>query len=141
MPESRPTWVEDVQCWWSEAAPACAAMRWARLRQDAAVAAQREAVAAVDVAAAAARAGVAEAQADAARDTSRSLGWATLPVVGAVVVVAGAIGGYLWWRRQPTPTSGRLPLAQLSDDELERLIYERQFEAGVSGVTGASHAG
>jgi hypothetical protein len=88
-----------------------------------------------DQAAAEAGAGIADAQANAARNTTRNLGWAALPVVGAVVMVVGVIGGYLWWRRQPT-TSEQLPLAQLSDDELERLIYERQIEGGMSGVTG-----
>ena len=136
MPESQPSWVENLQCWWAESSPACTTMRLVRLQQDAAVAAQREAVATADAAAAAAQAGVAEGQANVARDTALSMGWAVVPVVGAVVVVLGAIGGYLWWRRQSTGVSGQMPLAQLSDDELARLIYERQFEAGVSGVTG-----
>lgn len=89
-----------------------------------------------DQAAAQAGAGIADAQADAARNTTRNLGWAALPVLGAVVAVVGGIGGYLWWRRRPATASGQLPLAQLSDDELEHLIYERQIAGGVSGVTG-----
>jgi len=48
---------------------------------------------------AAANAGAAEAQEREARSRAMATLWALTPVAGALVLVVGGIGGYLWWRR------------------------------------------
>lgn len=129
--------VEDFYCWFGATDPICALARASRRGSELATAEHQRQLAEQQQAAAQTAVVVAEAQTERAREQTSTFAWMALPAVGALVLVAGGIGAYFLLRRSTAPTYSQLPLAQLSDDELERLIYERQFEAGVSGVTGA----
>ena len=132
-----PGFLESFYCQFGASDPICALTRATRQESESVAAEHQRQLAEQAQATAQATAAAAEAQTERAREQTESFAWMALPAVGAVVLVVGGIGAYFLLRRSAAPTYSPLPLAQLSDAELERLIYEHQFEAGVSGVTGA----